>query len=59
MKTIIVTGAVGFIAVHQVPDLRLRENCYRAVSGYNEVFNLAALPDTKKMTGSTGKIKSI
>src|SRR5664280_802243 len=23
-------------------DLRLRENCYRAVNGYNEVFNLAA-----------------
>ncbi len=25
-----------------VLDLRLRENCYRAVNGYNEVFNLAA-----------------
>ena len=23
-------------------DLRLRENCYQAVNGYNEVFNLAA-----------------
>lgn len=23
-------------------DLRLRENCFRAVNGYNEVFNLAA-----------------
>ena len=23
-------------------DLRLRENCYKAVNGYNEVFNLAA-----------------
>lgn len=25
-----------------VLDLRLRENCYKAVNGYNEVFNLAA-----------------
>jgi nucleoside-diphosphate-sugar epimerase len=25
-----------------VLDLRLRENCYRAVNGYDEVFNLAA-----------------
>ena len=25
-----------------VLDLRLRENCYQAVNGYNEVFNLAA-----------------
>ena len=25
-----------------VLDLRLRENCFRAVNGYNEVFNLAA-----------------
>jgi GDP-D-mannose 3', 5'-epimerase len=25
-----------------VLDLRLRDNCYRAVNGYNEVFNLAA-----------------
>jgi nucleoside-diphosphate-sugar epimerase len=25
-----------------VLDLRLRENCYRAVNGYNEIFNLAA-----------------
>jgi nucleoside-diphosphate-sugar epimerase len=25
-----------------VLDLRLRENCYRAVNGFNEVFNLAA-----------------
>jgi GDP-D-mannose 3', 5'-epimerase len=25
-----------------VMDLRLRENCFRAVSGYNEIFNLAA-----------------
>jgi GDP-D-mannose 3',5'-epimerase len=25
-----------------VLDLRLRENCYRAVNGFNEIFNLAA-----------------
>jgi len=25
-----------------VLDLRLRENCYQAVNGYNEIFNLAA-----------------
>ena len=25
-----------------VLDLRLRENCYQAVNGFNEVFNLAA-----------------
>ena len=25
-----------------VLDLRLKENCYQAVNGYNEVFNLAA-----------------
>jgi len=25
-----------------VLDLRLRENCYKAVNGYNEIFNLAA-----------------
>ncbi len=25
-----------------VLDLRLRDNCYKAVNGYNEVFNLAA-----------------
>ena len=25
-----------------VLDLRLRENCYQAINGYNEVFNLAA-----------------
>ncbi|MBP1667613.1 MAG: GDP-mannose 3,5-epimerase [Bacteroidetes bacterium] len=29
-------------AENLVLDLRLRENCYRAVNGYNEVFNLAA-----------------
>jgi GDP-D-mannose 3',5'-epimerase len=29
-------------ADNMVMDLRLRENCYKAVSGYNEVFNLAA-----------------
>jgi GDP-D-mannose 3', 5'-epimerase len=29
-------------AENLVMDLRLRENCFRAVSGYNEVFNLAA-----------------
>ena len=27
---------------NQVLDLRLRENCYQAVKGYDEVFNLAA-----------------
>lgn len=26
---------------NMVLDLRLRENCYQAVNGYNEVFNLA------------------
>ena len=25
-----------------VLDLRIRENCYTALNGYNEVFNLAA-----------------
>jgi len=29
-------------AQNLVLDLRLRENCYQAVNGYNEVFNLAA-----------------
>jgi len=29
-------------AVNIVLDLRLKENCYHAVNGYNEVFNLAA-----------------
>src|SRR4030043_1207575 len=29
-------------AENMVRDLRLRENCYRAVNGCNEVFNLAA-----------------
>ncbi|MCJ7447686.1 MAG: NAD-dependent epimerase/dehydratase family protein [Bacteroidales bacterium] len=29
-------------AENLVLDLRLRENCYKAVNGYNEVFNLAA-----------------
>jgi nucleoside-diphosphate-sugar epimerase len=29
-------------ADNMVLDLRLRDNCYRAVNGYNEVFNLAA-----------------
>jgi GDP-D-mannose 3', 5'-epimerase len=29
-------------ADNMVLDLRLRENCYQAVNGYNEVFNLAA-----------------
>ena len=29
-------------AENLVLDLRLRENCYAAVNGYNEVFNLAA-----------------
>lgn len=29
-------------AENQVLDLRLRENCYKAVNGCNEVFNLAA-----------------
>ena len=25
-----------------VLDLKLKDNCYRAVNGYNEIFNLAA-----------------
>ncbi len=33
---------VSVEADNLVLDLRLRENCFRAVNGYNEVFNLAA-----------------
>jgi len=33
---------VAETADNLVLDLRLRENCYAAVNGYNEVFNLAA-----------------
>ncbi len=33
---------VSHEADNLVLDLRLRENCYQAVNGYNEIFNLAA-----------------
>jgi GDP-D-mannose 3', 5'-epimerase len=33
---------VSEAADSMVLDLRLRENCYRAVNGFNEIFNLAA-----------------
>jgi nucleoside-diphosphate-sugar epimerase len=33
---------VSAVADNLVLDLRLRENCFRAVNGFNEVFNLAA-----------------
>lgn len=33
---------ISDVADNMVLDLRLRENCYKAVNGYNEVFNLAA-----------------